>query len=123
LAVAVKKIIVACVVKGAAIILPKVPEILDPGGREYFYRTRSERFSRPLAQVVPQGKEFEETWSRLQAELAVLTDMLKGPGGESPDPFGVRQARICRFLGRLPSGMVRESRSRELSEDLGGWRR
>jgi len=71
---------------GYRMVLPKVPHILDPRGREYFNRTRSERFGKPLAEVAPKGEELAQIRKTVEARLSALADMLKGKEGKK-GPF------------------------------------
>jgi len=83
------------------LLLPKIPAILEERGADYFRRTRSEWFGKPLDQLRPEDPE--DSWKRLEEELAIFSDALTGlvPSSsgsvvrvERPGPF---------FLGDVPS--------------------
>lgn len=79
LALAVQKILSQAIQKGATIVIPKIPAILDPRGREYFLRTREQRFGKPLSEVAPkEGPQLEAVWKAMRTELEVLAGMLRG---------------------------------------------
>jgi glutathione S-transferase len=63
--------------------VPKVPSILNPSSSEYFIRTRSERFGKPLADVDPKGQAREEAWKKVEAAF----DTLHGYLSESSGPY------------------------------------
>lgn len=52
------------------LVIPAVMEILDERGQEYFNRTRSELFGKPVAEMRPKDPE-----SRRQTEEAALKEM------------------------------------------------
>ncbi|KAJ5780686.1 hypothetical protein N7457_005846 [Penicillium paradoxum] len=69
------------------LITPRVPSVLDERGREYFVRTRSERFGKPLSEVRPTDEEgLGELWELLEKESLLLVKMLKGKEGKK-GPF------------------------------------
>jgi len=70
------------------IILPKVPAILNPPAAEYFYRTRSEAFGKPLEQVEPVGQARAEAWAKLKAGF----DALNGWYSKSSGPYFMGEA-------------------------------
>ncbi len=65
------------------LLLPRVPGILNPPSAEYFIRTRSIRFGKPLAEVEPVGEARAEAWAKLKANLGELDGWLR----KSPGPF------------------------------------
>lgn len=70
-----------------SLVIPRVPDHLDPRGQEYFVRTRTEWFGKPLAQVRPTDEEsVKELWKLVETESAVLLKMLKGREGKK-GPF------------------------------------
>ncbi|KAJ5726360.1 Glutathione S-transferase-like protein ustS [Penicillium malachiteum] len=70
-----------------SIIIPTVPEYLDPRGQEYFVRTRSESFGKPLAEVRPTDPaEIQELWESVEKSSGPLLDVLKGREGKK-GPF------------------------------------
>ncbi|KAJ5572813.1 hypothetical protein VI817_007576 [Penicillium citrinum] len=69
------------------LVLPNVPQHLDPRGQEYFNRTRAEVFGKPLSEVRPKDPEIvEEIWKGVVAESETLIKMLKGREGKK-GPF------------------------------------
>lgn len=86
LALAVQKLITGAIAKGFTIVLPKVPDILEPRCAEFFHRTRKAMFGKPLSELGPKPEQLEKTWKPLRAELEVLASMLKGNKGKS-GPF------------------------------------
>jgi len=87
LVVAVGKIISLLTPVFRSLIIPRVPGALDPRGAEYFVRTRTEWFGKPLAEVLPSNqKEIDELWTLVKTESAVLIKMLKGREGKK-GPF------------------------------------
>ena len=68
-------------------VVPRVPEHLDPRGQEYFVRTRSEAFGKPLSEVRPKDeKSLQEGWQAIEEVCMPLTKMLKGREGKK-GPF------------------------------------
>jgi glutathione S-transferase len=86
LALAVQKLISGAIAKGFTIVVPKVADILEPRCSEFFHRTRTATFGKPLSEVAPKPEQLEKTWKPLRAELEVLASMLKGKKGKS-GPF------------------------------------
>jgi glutathione S-transferase len=69
------------------LIIPSVPDHLDPRGQEYFVRTRSESFGKPLAEVRPKDEgEIAEMWETMEKGCETLIKMLKGREGKK-GPF------------------------------------
>lgn len=70
-----------------SLILPRVPEKLDPRGKEYFIRTRSERFGKPLAEILPTDEaEIKELHKLVETAMETIVNMLKGREGKK-GPF------------------------------------
>lgn len=65
------------------LVLPKIPAILNPPAAEYFYRTRSEYFGKPLDQLAPVGEERAEAWAKLRAGF----DTMNGWFNKSSGPY------------------------------------
>ncbi|KDQ17831.1 hypothetical protein BOTBODRAFT_171545 [Botryobasidium botryosum FD-172 SS1] len=72
-----------------SLIIPLVPSILDERDKEYFVRTRTEIFGRPLSEIRPQGADLDKAWELFKAELDVVDAALQrndpkhgGPGGD-----------------------------------------
>ncbi|KGO37223.1 Glutathione S-transferase, C-terminal [Penicillium expansum] len=70
-----------------SLIVPNVPPKLDERGREYFIRTRSAAFGKPLSEVRPTDEtELLALWQRIEKEAEMLIEMLKGKDGKK-GPF------------------------------------
>ncbi|KAL4882767.1 hypothetical protein BJY04DRAFT_34378 [Aspergillus karnatakaensis] len=87
LAVAVNKVMVAVGSAGYNYIIPAIVKILDPRGQEFFIRTRTVMFGKPLAEVAPTDKEEVRSMiEKMKKEAAPLVVMLKGKTGKT-GPF------------------------------------
>ncbi|KAJ5624296.1 hypothetical protein N7510_000605 [Penicillium lagena] len=65
------------------LIIPRVAGHLDPRGKEYFIRTRSEAFGKPLAEVRPTDQEsIQALWKILEKESKFFVTLLKGREGK-----------------------------------------
>ena len=85
--IAVEKIASLIVPAISARVLPRVPDGLDPRGREYFIRTRTEWFKKPLAEVLPTDQEkIDELWTLVEEQSKALIEMLQGREGKK-GPF------------------------------------
>jgi len=75
-----------------ALYLPRVPvTLLNPPSEEYFTRTRSVRFGKPLKDLEPaEGKGRAEVWKEVQARFDAIDRWLS----KSPGPF---------FMGEAPT--------------------
>lgn len=70
-----------------SMILPRVPEKLDPRGKEYFIRTRSEWFGKPLAETLPTDEaEVKKLHELVETEMKTILEMLKVREGKK-GPF------------------------------------
>lgn len=77
------------------LIIPRIADILDDRGKDYFVRTRSESYGKPLADVYPSAENVEKVWKSTSARLMDLVRLLKPiPGQISTGPF---------FMGDTPS--------------------
>jgi glutathione S-transferase len=65
------------------LLLPKVPQLLNPPGEEYFNRTRTAIFGKPLTEVDPKGVERVEAWKKVEA----VYDTLNGWLSKSTGPY------------------------------------
>ncbi|KAJ3017406.1 UNVERIFIED_CONTAM: hypothetical protein HDU68_011698 [Siphonaria sp. JEL0065] len=63
------------------LIVPKVPNILDERGVEYFQRTRLARFGVPLNELCP---DPEAEWKGIEKEIRLLSDLLVANQAEGP---------------------------------------
>ena len=63
------------------VIMPKVPRnLLNPLSKEYFERTRAERFGSPLAELEKKKPE-DEAWKEAEPAINELGGLLKKHGG------------------------------------------
>ncbi|KAJ5772178.1 Glutathione S-transferase-like protein ustS [Penicillium odoratum] len=66
-----------------SLIIPTVPNHLDPRGQEYFVRTRTETYGKPLAEVRAEGeRQIAEIWESAEKSCEPLIKMLKGREGK-----------------------------------------
>ncbi|KAL2830106.1 putative glutathione S-transferase [Aspergillus pseudoustus] len=87
LALAVEKIVESVGQDAQALVLPKVAEVLDERGREYFMRTRHARFGKPLSEVYPKDrKSLELIKNKIKEDMGILASMLGGRE-EKTGPF------------------------------------
>jgi len=96
----------ACVIEGRTLIIPKIADILDPRGKEYFVRTRSEDYGRPLDEVYPATHEAREVvWKKMERKLMDLIRVLKPPpsAGPASPSFSNANEDGPFFLGSTPS--------------------
>lgn len=63
-------------------LLPKVPGLLNKESSEYFDRTRTERFGKPLRDVEPKGQERVEAWKKVEAAYDTLNGWLSKSSGQ-----------------------------------------
>ncbi|KAJ5210498.1 hypothetical protein N7491_010305 [Penicillium cf. griseofulvum] len=69
------------------LVVPNVPSGLDERGREYFIRTRSKAFGKPLSEVRPTDEaELLAVWQVIEKGTETLIKMLKGKDGKK-GPF------------------------------------
>jgi glutathione S-transferase len=91
LAVAVQYIISSMIMRSRRIFIPKVPEILDERGAEYYRYTRTwaSVYGMPLDQLLAKGEDLEKEWNGMIADIEVVVKMLKGHQGkgEGSGPF------------------------------------
>ncbi|KAL5339253.1 hypothetical protein BJX70DRAFT_398018 [Aspergillus crustosus] len=73
------------------LLLPSIVKILDPRGQEFYNRTRTAMFGKPLAEVAPTDPEVvREMIEKMKKEMAPIVEILKentgGPflEGETP---------------------------------------
>ncbi|KAA8645890.1 hypothetical protein EYZ11_002057 [Aspergillus tanneri] len=87
LALAVNKLVANVTSKCSTLIIPRVVDFLDPRAREYFIKTRSARFGKPLSEVLPKEPDQVQTIIDVAtAEIAPLAQMLRGRLGKN-GPF------------------------------------
>ncbi|CAI7678777.1 unnamed protein product [Penicillium pancosmium] len=86
------------------LVVPNVPQHLDPRGQEYFNRTRAVTFGKPLSEVRPKDQAgLDEIWKTVEAESQTLVNMLKGREGKKGPFFegekvGYADLMICCVL-------------------------
>lgn len=69
------------------LIIPRVPDHLDPRGEAYFHETRAVALGKPLSEIRPKDKEtLDKMWSLVEEESAPLIKMLRGSGAKK-GPF------------------------------------
>lgn len=62
-------------------LVPRVPAILNDISVEYFIRTRTEQFGKPLVELEPVGEARAEAWAKLKANFGEMDMWLsKSPG-------------------------------------------
>ncbi|KAJ5922447.1 hypothetical protein N7516_010150 [Penicillium verrucosum] len=87
LMVAVLKIVSLMSPTYRSLLIPNVPSRLDERGREYFIRTRTVAFGKPLSEVRPTDEaELLALWQIIEKEAEALIKMLKGKEGKQ-GPF------------------------------------
>ncbi|KAJ5710854.1 hypothetical protein N7488_005010 [Penicillium malachiteum] len=87
LLLAVQRLTVGWSVGIRSLVIPNVPDNLDPRGQEYFIRTRSDYFGKPLAELkVTDPAEMQELWESIEKGSGPLLDVLKGREGKK-GPF------------------------------------
>lgn len=87
LLIAVSKITSAIGPAIGSLLVPRVPDYMDPRGREYFIETRSLSFGKPLSEVRPTDQEtIDELWKQVETDAAALVKVLKGREGKK-GPF------------------------------------
>ncbi|PPR03711.1 hypothetical protein CVT24_007404 [Panaeolus cyanescens] len=65
-------------------ILPAVSPAMNPRSEEYFTRTRTASFGKPLADVVPTGAERKAKWAKYKADLDVVNEWYKATDNAGP---------------------------------------
>lgn len=70
-----------------SMVIPRVPHHLDPRGQEYFVRTRTESFGKPLAEIRPTEEgEIAEIYETMTKGCMAFVTILKGREGKK-GPF------------------------------------
>ncbi|KAE8375831.1 hypothetical protein BDV26DRAFT_283117 [Aspergillus bertholletiae] len=78
LALAVRKLMLNVAAPVLPLQLPAIAKILDPRGRDYFVRTRSEMFGQPLMSMLPNDMAAEENMiAQAVKEMEIIAQMLK----------------------------------------------
>ncbi|KAL3475929.1 hypothetical protein BJX99DRAFT_259006 [Aspergillus californicus] len=99
LALAVARLMSNVTTKGLTLLAPGIANILDPRGEEYFTRTRSLRFGKPLQQVRPQSEEeTQKIIADMKTEMRPLVQMLKGQGDKSGPYFEGEKPGFADFV-------------------------
>ncbi|KAJ5592781.1 hypothetical protein N7537_009685 [Penicillium hordei] len=87
LVIAVQKIVSLISPSYRLMVIPNVPSGLDERGREYFIRTRTVAFGKPLSEVRPTDEsELLALWQIIEKDAEALIKMLKGKEGKK-GPF------------------------------------
>ncbi|KKK15356.1 hypothetical protein ARAM_003556 [Aspergillus rambellii] len=87
LALAVNKLMLVITSSVYHFVAPEVAHILDARGKEYFVRTRTEHFGKPLSEVRPTGvQEIQKMKENIAVDARPLLEMLQGKPGKS-GPF------------------------------------
>ncbi|PLB52642.1 hypothetical protein P170DRAFT_434355 [Aspergillus steynii IBT 23096] len=87
LALAVDRLVASVTSRCFMLVIPRAAEFLDPRGREYFIKTRSARFGKPLSEVRPQdADQVRAIINAAATEMAPLAQMLRGRLGKN-GPF------------------------------------
>ncbi|RAK78719.1 putative glutathione S-transferase [Aspergillus fijiensis CBS 313.89] len=82
LALAVSKLMGAVWINAVPLVVPRVADFLDARGREYFIKTRSAQFGKPLSKVRPRdAREVERLIDAMKRDMAVIVMMLRGRRG------------------------------------------
>lgn len=67
--------------RGGVIVIPRIPEILDPRGREYFIRTRNEGHPKGIPLEKWGSEDPEDDWKAFEAALEPVAELLQARGG------------------------------------------
>ncbi len=105
LAMAVQALVFAAQREAQTTIIPRIRHILDDRGAEYFVRTRTNDFGKPLAEVEPTGAAAEAAWKKTAARLKDVIRALQPPpapltAGSTPSESATRGPF---FMGHTPS--------------------
>ncbi|KAB8262227.1 hypothetical protein BDV32DRAFT_136909 [Aspergillus pseudonomiae] len=89
LALAIGKLMVPAALKTCDLLLPKAEKVLDDRGKEYFVRTRTEIFGKPLSELRPTTEEgVRQLVDGMKTDMEVFIQMLRGRGeGKKSGPF------------------------------------
>ncbi|KAL4810191.1 hypothetical protein BDV18DRAFT_130481 [Aspergillus unguis] len=69
------------------LIVPRIKDILDPRAQEYYERTRSAMFGKPVADVRPTDeREIQQMIDKAKKEMMTIVEMLKGNSAKA-GPF------------------------------------
>ncbi|GES57612.1 glutathione S-transferase [Aspergillus terreus] len=99
LTLAVARLVSKVVAQCAPLVIPNVADLLDPRGREYFIKTRSARFGRPLSEVRPRDKdELRAMVDAAKAEFVPIAQMLLGRLGKRGPFFEGERPSYADFL-------------------------
>ena len=99
LTLAVGKLISNAALRSLVLIIPNVSQILDQRGREYFIKTRSAMFGKPLSELRPADPEsLRTTTDSIKRELEMVAQMLKGRPGKTGPFFEGETASYADFL-------------------------
>jgi hypothetical protein len=68
------------------LIIPRVVNILDARGAEYFRTTREKSFGKTLEDVVPAGADIDDTWIKIEQAFEPIIGILRSKDGKT-GPF------------------------------------
>lgn len=99
LTIAVGKLVSNAALKSLVLVIPRVPKLLDRKGREYFIKTRSAMFGKPLSELRPADAEsLRVTTESIKREVETLAQMLRGRYGKSGPFFEGETASYADFI-------------------------
>ncbi|KAH1297020.1 hypothetical protein KXX33_001538 [Aspergillus fumigatus] len=99
LTIAVGKLITRAVDKARPLVVPNVAKFLDDKGREYFIKTRSAWFGKPLSEVRPKDPQIvKQTTDEVKKEMEGLAQMLRGRLGKTGPFFEGEKAGYADFI-------------------------
>ncbi|ODM15147.1 hypothetical protein SI65_09386 [Aspergillus cristatus] len=99
LSLAVGKLVSNAALKSLVLVIPHVPKILDKKGREYFIKTRSAMFGKPLSELRPSDPDsLRMTTESIKREVETLAQMLRGRYGKSGPFFEGENASYADFI-------------------------
>ncbi|KAL3432273.1 hypothetical protein BDV09DRAFT_174519 [Aspergillus tetrazonus] len=99
LAVAVNKLMGRVGFAVYKLVIVPIADILDPRGKEYYHRTRSEKWGMPFEEIRPTDeKQCQEMLETAKTEMAIIVRMLKGKTGKTGPFFEGEKAGYADFL-------------------------
>lgn len=99
LSLAVGKLVSNAALKSLVLVIPNVAGILDRRGREYFIKTRSAMFGKPLSELRPTDPDsLRITTESIKRELEFMATMLRGRPGKTGPFFEGETVSYADFL-------------------------
>ncbi|KAF7297785.1 GST N-terminal domain-containing protein [Mycena kentingensis (nom. inval.)] len=74
----------------AQFIIPCIASILNARSEEYFTRTRTESFGKPLKDVFPAGEERTQMWEKTKAAFAKIDEWIAHSDADGPFVMGAK---------------------------------